>query len=263
MSCNPPPVSLGNPVPLAPALDLKPTRARVKRIKARAAGLTLKASNALLTAHTYTALSNPSKMPGRAWGLPARKTCPVGDVLATIKDSVCFGCYGDDRGNYLYSNVKASQQARLERVQAALESQDAAEAWAAAMVRQIAHYSPDWFRVHDAGDLFSADYFRLWLLVIRCVPGCRFWIPTREKATAARVLRGQSVPRNLSLRLSAAMLGGAPPAWPVDIAGPGLTSSTVNHNQGPQCPASGQGNACLDCRRCWSRSGNTNYPFHN
>ena len=49
-------------------------------------------------------LSTPSKMPGYAYGLPA-KDCIVGSTLAKIPGSVCHGCYAL-MGNYRFPNVK-------------------------------------------------------------------------------------------------------------------------------------------------------------
>ena len=37
-------------------------------------------------------LSKPSKMPGWAYGLPA-KECKTGSTLRQVKDSVCYNCY--------------------------------------------------------------------------------------------------------------------------------------------------------------------------
>ena len=37
-------------------------------------------------------LSNPSKMPGKAYSIPASR-CNVGSRLAKVKGSVCEGCY--------------------------------------------------------------------------------------------------------------------------------------------------------------------------
>ena len=37
-------------------------------------------------------LSKPSKMPGHAYGLPA-KECKTGGKLQKVKGSTCYGCY--------------------------------------------------------------------------------------------------------------------------------------------------------------------------
>lgn len=56
-------------------------------------------------------LGKPSKMPGRAYGLPAT-ACKVGSKLAAVPGSVCHGCYAL-RGNYRYQSVQTAQQRRL------------------------------------------------------------------------------------------------------------------------------------------------------
>lgn len=68
--------------------------------------------------------------------------------------------------------------------------------------------NPGYFRIHDAGDMFSARYFQAWLEVCRHFDTgdenhIWFWAPTRVWMTGilkSEVLR--SVPRNLALRPS-------------------------------------------------------------
>ena len=49
-------------------------------------------------------LSKPSKMPGWAYGLPA-KECKTGSKLRLIPDSVCFNCYAL-KGCYVFKVVQ-------------------------------------------------------------------------------------------------------------------------------------------------------------
>ena len=51
-------------------------------------------------------LSNPSKMPGHGYALPASR-CRIGSLLQLIPKSVCFHCYAM-RGRYLFPRVKAA-----------------------------------------------------------------------------------------------------------------------------------------------------------
>ena len=57
-------------------------------------------------------LSDPSKVPGKAYGLPAQ-ACNVGSILHLIKGSTCEKCYALDRGMYVMPNVKKAQARRL------------------------------------------------------------------------------------------------------------------------------------------------------
>jgi hypothetical protein len=57
-------------------------------------------------------LSKPSKMPGFAYGIPA-KECQTGAKLREVKGSTCFNCYAL-KGCYVFPNVQAAQYKRLE-----------------------------------------------------------------------------------------------------------------------------------------------------
>ena len=56
-------------------------------------------------------LSKPSKMPGWAYGLPA-KECKTGSKLRLVKDSVCYNCYAL-KGCYVFKVVQEAQYRRL------------------------------------------------------------------------------------------------------------------------------------------------------
>ena len=49
-------------------------------------------------------LSKPSKMPGHAYGLPA-KECKTGGKLQNVKGSTCYGCYAL-KGCYVFKVVQ-------------------------------------------------------------------------------------------------------------------------------------------------------------
>ena len=59
-------------------------------------------------------LSKPSKMPGWAYGLPA-KECKTGSKLRQVKDSVCYNCYAL-KGCYVFKVVQEAQYRRLASV---------------------------------------------------------------------------------------------------------------------------------------------------
>src|SRR6185436_7825448 len=56
-------------------------------------------------------LSEPSKMPGFAYGIPASE-CKLGAILRKKKGSVCFSCYAF-KGMYVFPVVKNAQAKRL------------------------------------------------------------------------------------------------------------------------------------------------------
>jgi hypothetical protein len=56
-------------------------------------------------------LSKPSKMPGWAYGIPA-KECKTGKKLQNIEGSTCYGCYAL-KGCYVFKVVQDAQYRRL------------------------------------------------------------------------------------------------------------------------------------------------------
>jgi hypothetical protein len=56
-------------------------------------------------------LSKPSKMPGWAYGIPA-KECKTGKKLQNIEGSTCYNCYAL-KGCYVFKVVQDAQYRRL------------------------------------------------------------------------------------------------------------------------------------------------------
>ena len=194
-------------------------------------------------------LSNPSKMPGQAYSIPARE-CKVGGKLRDVAGSVCAGCYAL-KGRYVFQNVQAAQYRRL----AAIDRPD----WCAAMATAI--NGQPWFRWHDSGDLQSVEHLRKIAEVCGATPNTRHWLPTRERGIVRDYLREYgALPANLTVRLSATMVDGPAPSMP------GINTSTVHKAGEPvghECPAPKQGNSCGDCRACWdSTVANVSYHAH-
>jgi hypothetical protein len=159
---------------------------------------------------------------------------------------VCSGCYAL-KGQYRFSEVVNAHAKRL----ASLSD----PRWVDAMV--VLMQGEKWFRWHDSGDLQGPSHLELICAVAERCPKTRFWLPTREKVFVYTVLkrRGGSFPRNLTVRVSGAMIDGEPPAQFPN------TSTVVSFNA--TCPARRQNNNCGDCRRCWDRRvKNVSYPFH-
>lgn len=215
------------------------TIALSKPIKSKAAAIKITGS-----------LGKPSKMPGLSYGISAT-LCKIGAKLAKIKGSTCFNCYAL-KANYAYPSVKAAHEKR----RAGIEDPK----WADAMVYLIGNSGETYFRWHDSGDLQHLQHLINIVKIAEALPAVSFWLPTREKSIVNSYLRAfGAFPSNLVVRVSAAMVDSAAPA---DYD----HTSTVHNAAAPigfACPASKQGNKCLDCRACWNRDiKNVSYLQH-
>ena len=180
-------------------------------------------------------LSKPSKMPGPAFNLPASQ-CITGSKLVDVLNSTCSGCYAL-KGRYRFKNVQAALNRRLEKLHD--------PRWIESMVTLIK--DQPWFRWHDSGDVQSVQHLKNIFEVCKRTPGTSHWLPTRE-ARFLSLMDPDVVPENLKIVLSDHMNDQEkPPTW-----WPYTSGVTTSHDQ-VTCPASSQGNKCLDCRKCWDR----------
>ena len=187
-------------------------------------------------------LSKPNKMPGPSINLPASQ-CITGAKLVKVRGSTCSGCYAL-KGRYRFPNVKEAMQRRLDRLHD--------PRWIDAMVTLIngRHWQKPQpvFRWHDSGDIQSAKHLTNIFEVCNRTPGTSHWLPTRE-ARFLKLMDPDVVPKNLKIVLSDHMNDQrVPPSW-----WPYTSGVTTNHEL-VTCPASSQGNKCLDCRKCWDRN---------
>lgn len=196
-------------------------------------------------------LSYPSKMPGLAYGLPAR-ACILGKILRETPGSVCSVCYAF-KGNYCFPCVVNAQARRLKIIRENLFG------WKTAMVslleRKLASKSraDRVFRWHDSGDLQSVEHLSAIVDIAKVLPRIRFWLPTREREMVKEYLsvEGRKFPKNLTVRISVAMIG---QKFVRGLHVKGTVASTVGAGNGFHCPARSQGNECKDCRACWTKS---------
>ena len=194
-------------------------------------------------------LSEPSKMPCYGYSIPAQ-ACKVGSLLRKVKGSTCGSCYAL-KGRYVFPNVRKALERRLETLSNPL--------WVAAMTELISRRTKKvpYFRWHDAGDLQSLEHLSMIVQVAKNLPGVSFWLPTRENAIVKEFLAGEKFPANLTVRISAPMIGRSPEK----IAG--TVGSSVEDPSAFQCPAPTQGNSCQECRSCWNRKVvNVSYSKH-
>ena len=60
-------------------------------------------------------LSNPSKMPSYAWGIPI-EYCDTGMKLAKVDGTICKKCYAN-KGCYVFPVVKAMYEKRYQAIE--------------------------------------------------------------------------------------------------------------------------------------------------
>ena len=205
-----------------------------------------------------------SKMPGSTLALDAF-ACKVGDRLAKISGSVCSGCYAR-RIQRMRPSVQQGWARNQELAVNLINS--APDKWISAMVFQIGKAAiktgESFHRWFDSGDLDSVEMLQAIAKVARQTPEIKHWLPTRETAIVKAYRdAGGTIPRNLRIRLSSTMIGDKPIASAKRL---GVSTSTVHRKgqpfEGHQCPAPDQGNACGDCRHCWTSPVNVSYRKH-
>jgi hypothetical protein len=170
------------------------------------------------------------------------------------------------KGRYVFPNVQAALYKRL----TAIHSPE----WVDAMVEYITLVTKPCtsttcplqetvgthghMRIHDSGDLVGVWYLEKWAQVARATPTIYYWMPTREYGMVREWLASVDgdVPHNLTIRLSAHMVGGHVPTFRQFAPVPTIVLSTVTIGPSPDgdaynCPSRHQGNSCGDCRACW------------
>lgn len=202
-----------------------------------------------------------TKMPGSTFAISA-KHCHVGAKLAKVKGSVCHKCYAL-KLQKLRPSVDKGWTANYEKATGLIDRNPAE--WVKACTFQInriiAKGGEPFHRWFDSGDLQSVAMLAAICDVAKATPTVKHWLPTREaKMVKDYIANGGVVPANLVIRISATMVGDAP------ITGYDNTSTVHAKDQaahGWSCPARSQGNACGDCRACWSKDvANVSYPLH-
>lgn len=209
-------------------------------------------------------LSNTSKMPWYSWSTSAEK-CITGSKLREVKGSVCADCYAC-KGCYVFKSVKEAHQRKFE----ALNHPKFVEAFILVLNKLYergrktynlngVQVKENRFRWHDSGDIQSVEHMNMICDIAEGCPQIDFWIPTREYGIMNKFLKtGRKIPDNLTVRMSVVMVGET-----VDERPMGLPFSTVGvMSAKAQCPAYEQEGKCLDCRVCWDKEENTNYPLH-
>ena len=205
-----------------------------------------------------------TKMPGSTFALDAFE-CNVGSRLANVEGSVCFKCYAR-RIQKLRPSVNMGWGNNQSKTVATLALDPTL--WQDAMVFQINRMGYAEHRWLDSGDVPNVQFLASVCEVARQTPNVQHWLPTREVKTLLAFIKqygADHIPTNLNIRVSAPMVNDKPLSAFDNV--PQVTTSTVHdkHNvpHGHTCPARNQGNACGDCRACWSSDvANVSYPIH-
>jgi hypothetical protein len=158
-----------------------------------------------------------------------------------VPDFICNGCYAL-KGSYGNPSMAFIFAAHQELVSRHLRPRAGQESFADIMTRAIRMSielsldararapqrawsvpHPDYFRIHDAGDMYSLEYARAWFEICQNFPEVQFWAPTRMWALRkqAENLVAEGIPENLALRPSALHFGDRPPVVPGLAAGSG------------------------------------------
>ena len=195
-------------------------------------------------------LSKPSKMPCHGWSIPANR-CKVGSILRKRFGSTCSSCYAL-KGRYVFANVQRALERRLERYMADPNW------WHVGMICSIQKTRSSYFRWFDSGDLQSVEMLDYIVRIAQATPGVQHWLPTREYGIVRKwQVHVGEFPANLTVRVSAPMIGGPAPEIP------GTVSSGVDDSGDHTCPAYTQQGKCGDCRACWNRDvEHVTYPKH-
>jgi hypothetical protein len=149
-------------------------------------------------------LSKPSKMPGWAYGIPA-KECKTGKKLQNIEGSTCYNCYAL-KGCYVFKVVQEAQYRRLGSIKHPY--------WVRAMVHLLQSKKSKYFRWHDSGDVQDLKHLAKIFKVASLTPDVKHWMPTREAWVKPYL---QYAPDNLVIRSQYAN------------GGPGSSSELAEH----------------------------------
>ena len=177
------------------------------------------------------------KMTAASFGIPAGPksvggTCPsaalpdsyvkhlslgeVDDQPMRYDEQICRKCYAN-KGNFMYELQQLYQTARFHWLDDQFSSGLKPDQVAAIVTEALATHlgnvkkrkadgeDPRFFRIHDSGDLYTMDIWRMWRKVCLNLPDVKFWCPTRQWLIPeyTKLFQREGVPENLALRPSA------------------------------------------------------------
>lgn len=185
-------------------------------------------------------LSNPSKMPGFGYSIPA-KYCILGSILRNKPGTTCSSCYAL-KGRYVFHNVQQALERRFHTLRK--------PHWVDAFVTVLSYKDTRHFRWHDSGDLQGVWHLDNIIQVCRRVPDVKFWLPTREiKMVTDWLSQGKKVPKNLVIRISDHLID--QPLRGIDSRVKHHTSGVNTDKKKVTCRAFETDGQCGKCRKCW------------
>ena len=195
-------------------------------------------------------LSNPSKMPGYGYNLPA-VNCITGSKLCKIEGTVCNRCYAR-KGRYSFHTVQKAMKKRRRALKH--------PKWVECMTFLIDHYCEDtpYFRFHDSGDIQNITHLHNIFTICKNLPHINFWLPTLENQLIKSYFKlnpEETIPENLNIRLSTPKINYTP-SKPVikTIAKLNTSTSSVStdislYPKDIICPATLNHTDCGECRK--------------
>jgi len=200
---------------------------------------------------------------------------------------ICKTCYAG-KGNYLYPSVSIGQRIRwawtkktlregsfVDQIVEAIEFLQDPSIEELLLKKMV---SNKYFRIHDAGDFLTTDYYMAWIEICQRLKNIRFWAPTRQWVFEKwrKTFADAPPPTNLALRPSALFTTAVPP----DIDGMAAGTTSMDEKSAPRAMASGkmpqnlkncpayEGDAehscaAARCRTCWDQKDTpVNYKTH-
>lgn len=201
-------------------------------------------------------LSNPSKMPEKAWNLPATE-CKTGSKMAKVEGSVCSRCYAlSKQSRYALQTVQNAMARRL----AGIYHPD----WVPSMIIEINLEISRLMRWMDSGDIAGVHHLLNIFRVCEETRTVLHWLPTRESEFLKEALKVADVPENLNIWLSTHMIDGTPPQWWANRITVVTARGQIEGSY--HCPAPEQGNKCFGghhrCEHCWTGKGDIEMLLH-
>jgi hypothetical protein len=208
---------------------------------------------------------------------------------ASSSKYICDVCYAGKGGYAIYPSIILKQMATHVWTRSAIQSGAFADMmeWAirslfrpdARKVMDAKQVNPHFFRIHDAGDFDTPEYFNAWVEVARRFmradhPEVFFWAPTRVWVFKKwqKIFADTRIPDNLTVRPSGLIVHQHPPRDVPGIDAGTMSTDELSAFEGRQrrganwrtfeglriweCPAyTGLKKSCASekCRVCWVR----------
>lgn len=216
-----------------------------------------------------TLLSWTSDMDAWSFSLPAGQPGSCPGMVADSPDNICHGCYAQIN-RYNMPNVLEAQWVRFNWLRSNLRGSTLEKMAGMRMIEDtfvgaIRKYCTNgYFRGHDAGDFFNADYAWIWYAVATRCKDIKFWFPTRSHRVPAiaDVLSHLAALPNVTVRPSALIFNELAPRLEGFSKGTGVV--TDPNLSLPLCPKTVHGGTCESnqCRTCWVDEREVYYRIH-